>query len=76
LFSGKAGRSGAVLDAEFWINAFEMLADGSGFDPEDCCDLAVRLAAREPSKYLIFPGSQGMMTTRRFLAGTRNDLKQ
>jgi hypothetical protein len=51
LFRGKAGRSGAVLDAEFWINAFEMLADRSGFDPEDCCDLS--RSDRETARRLL-----------------------
>jgi hypothetical protein len=46
----KARGGGAVLDSEFFVNPFEVFADGAWGNHEDLGYLTIRLACGQPAK--------------------------
>src|SRR5882672_6008393 len=49
-----------VLNTEFWINVFNMFADGRGADPENRADLGIGFPAR--ASQASASRSRGLMT--------------
>ena len=60
-FRCKTGRRRPVLDAELWINVFEMFSDRCHRYSEDCCNLTVRLAATDPKQHLALAWRETVM---------------
>src|ERR1700756_2695253 len=75
-FRIKTSRGGSILDAQFLVDSFQMLFHCGWFYLQNCRDLAIRFAARNPGKDVALPQSQLTMPSRPFPAASFNEFQQ